>query len=209
MAADNDVEIFNGRYVRVTDTATGNVASTNSIEVEVAGQNGDQDSVFATNVSLGINRLPNRAMAIENVQVVDLSDGTQSTLHGIVGSTFQVTFVTTFADGFVLSSTSTNGAQFATGFVANLFEFWSDHPDEMPVDAIGAVTILKNSFGTAYVVVSSDSTDGRASGTTPGLWVNLEAGDLQIDVASSRERIAMGQPLINASTDDPSVARPS
>ena len=111
------------------------------------------------------------------------------------------------ADGFVLSSTSINGAQFASGFVANLFEFLSDHADEMPVDASGAVTILKNSFGTASDC--GDSTNGRASGTTPGLWVNLEAGDLQIDVASSRERIAMGQPLINASTDDPSVTRPS
>ena len=205
LAAGSDVEVFDGRHLRVTDPATGNITSTNSIEVEVAGRNGDQTSVFIATVSLGIDRLPNVASTIENVQVVDQSGRAQSTLHGVADSTFQCTFVTTFADGFLLPSTGINGAQFASGFVTNLFGFFSDHTDEMPVDASGAVTILKNSFGTASVVVSSDSTNGRASGTTPGLWVNLQAGDLQIDVASSRERVTTGQPLADASTDDASV----
>ena len=135
---------------------------------------------------LGVDRQPNPVTAVSEVRVVK-NGVTQSTLHGIPGSTFQTLFTATFSDGFKLASTDMTraGSQFEPGFVAELFDFSSDHAGEMPVDGTGGVGIQQNVLGTATITVSAGTDDSIVAGSSAGLFVNLKADDLQIDVATT------------------------
>jgi hypothetical protein len=114
--------LFRTRFVRVT-SASGSETLSEAIQIAVSGRDGDPTDTFLATVTLGIDRRPNPASAISAVRVVTADGAAQSTLYGVVGSTYQVRFSATFADGFELASTDMIGDQFGLGFVAELFDF--------------------------------------------------------------------------------------
>ena len=198
VASSSAFTIFSTYFVRVT-TVSGSEVSEN-VTITVSGRNGDLNNEFLTILSMGIDRAPNPVTAVSAVRVVK-HGATQSTLHGIVGSTYQVRFTATFSDGFKLASTDMTGSQFGSGFVAELFGFFSDHADKMPVDGTGGVSIRQNVLGTATVTVSSAGAEGSIiAGSSAGTFVNLKADDLQIDVATTLRSVSSGQSLANSTT---------
>ena len=194
--------IFSTRLVRAT-SASDSETSSEAINIAVSGRDGDPNNMFLATMTLAIDRQLNPTAALSAVRVVTANGATQSTVHGVVGSTYQVRFSATFADGFELASTDMIGDQFGPGFVTELFNFSSDHADQLPVSGTGGVSIQQNVLGTAAITVSSAGTDGSTvTGSTVGLFVNLRARDLQIDVATSLGRVSSGQPLADSSTGE-------
>ena len=194
--------IFDMHFVRVTD-ASGSDARSESIMVTVSGRDGDPRSHFVASVAMDVDTQPNNVASLSSVSVIDSDSNVLSTLHDVSGSSYQVRFTATFDDGFEVTSTDMFGGQFGDGFIDVLFDFNSDHEDEMSVDATGGVTIRENVLGTATVTVSSTGAGGAGtSGSSPVLFVNLKADDLQIDVATNRGHVASGQPLANSTTGE-------
>ena len=195
---DAEIEIFNTRHARVTSVVDGNPSSSNQITATLPGRNGAESDIFTSSVLLGVNRDDNPVRSLSDVRIVDSGNNPLSTLHGVVGDAFQVLFTCEFTDGFVLRSGDMVGSQFPSAFLATLFRFSSNRPTEMSVTTAGQSVIHQNLIGQTAVTVSSVGT--TATGVSNLVFVNLKAGNLQIDVASSSSHVSAGQPVVNITT---------
>lgn len=131
---------------------------------------------------------------------VRVDGATASTLHGFPEhpGQFQVKFGARLSDGTVIPSNSMFSSDFSADFRAALVRFASSDPSSAEVSSMGGAVVLRGNsrdrvrLSVATVASSGSSTIVNAS---VDVYCNVEADAPDIDLASSRDRLAFGSPL--------------
>ena len=189
-----------GQIWSVNGGASGAGIDSSTITATFPGLDGGQADLTAE-YTVAIDRNPNPIAAIAQVQVAGSS---AATLHDTAGSTFDVTFSVEFEDGFVITSNSMGTGKFDAAFMGNgLFQYTSSIPMQMSVDTSGVVTVLGNTEQPGSITVSAALDPAAISGISPNYYVNLQAADYEIDIATSSAAISRGAPIsmLNGQTE--------
>ena len=176
---------FNKLTVNQAITAESGVSI---IRVQFPGLSGDRLAMLIATIAVSINTTVNPVTAIRSVQIAPTQ---QSTMYGLPGATFRTEFTAEFADGFQIARNQMYRGSFDAAFVSAMFDFASSDAQLMTTNDEGTVVIHENSLGGVSVSVSTADTS-MASGTH---YVNLRAGDLEMDIASSSQRLSRGEPF--------------
>ena len=122
-----------------------------------------------------------------------------NTVHGIQGSRgrHQVRFGARFDDGWEITKTNMFSPLFPSTFRPRLASFSSGNEGTLSCDNItGSLVPMANFPETVGLSVSSlnGNLDPAVTGST-ATYVNLQAGQLDVDFASNQARISQGNPL--------------
>ena len=186
------ISIYSG-IVHVTAGMTDSTANSD-VSVHFPGLLSSDQEMHVASRQINVDQTANPLASITDVQVVDHRHLPQSTLHAVSGSTFQASFTAIYADGYTVSASSIGRGRFGREFVASMVQLHSDAPFAVAVDARGVVTLEENLAGT--VALTATALDDPSIGATSDpIFANLEAADLEVDIASSTGHVGVGQPL--------------
>ena len=147
---------------------------------------------------------------ITNFLDVSVHGAIANTVHGIQGTRgrHQVRFGARFDDGWLITKTNMFSALFPSTFRPRLASFSSENEDVLLCNSFNGSLIPIANFPETVVlsVESLNENIDPVTGST-ATYVNLKAGQLDVDFATSQARISQGSPLAAVEPGQTSVLK--